>query len=256
MKNKYMNLFFKGIFLILIMLFVSSCMLLSGFFGPPTPVAENPSPDEPAPEEPDDDNWWNDFEDNSNENGSVSDEPVSGQVDDNGLVTTISQIEKEVLYELNLVRTNPPKYANEIIKQYRETSPEADECYRELLQTKSMPKLSFAMGLCKAGDWFVYHQGPSGKTGHNTSVYGYKTPGDRMKQFGTVNGRYGENIAYGYDTARDIVVALLIDKGVPSRGHRKNILTRDYRRIGIGIGTHQKFRIMCVMDFAGSYQSN
>ncbi len=40
----------------------------------------------------------------------------------------------------------------------------------------------------------------------------------------------GENVAYGYPTGRSVVV----DGWMKSKGHRANILKRDYRLMGIG----------------------
>jgi uncharacterized protein YkwD len=62
-------------------------------------------------------------------------------------------------------------------------------------------------------------------------------------------------LAYGYDETRNIVTALLIDDGVPSRGHRTNLLNGRFNVVGVGVGLHQVYRHMCVMDFAGSYDS-
>jgi uncharacterized protein YkwD len=47
---------------------------------------------------------------------------------------------------------------------------------------------------------------------------------------------------------------LLIDDGVSSRGHRKNLLNGAYHKIGVATGTHPEYGHLCVMDFAGGYQ--
>jgi uncharacterized protein YkwD len=64
----------------------------------------------------------------------------------------------------------------------------------------------------------------------------------------------GENINYGNDDARRIVASLLIDDGVPSRGHRRNLLNGTFKFVGVSIGPHPVYGHMCVIDFAGSYQ--
>ena len=38
----------------------------------------------------------------------------------------------------------------------------------------------------------------------------------------------GENIAYGTTGGEAVVIALFIDDGVPSRGHRTNIFSNSY----------------------------
>ena len=65
-------------------------------------------------------------------------------------------------------------------------------------------------------------------------------------------GYTGENISYGDDNARNIVIQLLVDDGVPSRGHRKNILNFKFDEVGVSVGKHSGYGSMCVIDF-GKY---
>lgn len=60
---------------------------------------------------------------------------------------------------------------------------------------------------------YIDHIGPDGTW-----------PLDRIKREAQWATDGNENIASGKGTARDIVVQLLVDSGVSSRGHRKNIL--------------------------------
>ena len=59
----------------------------------------------------------------------------------------------------------------------------------------------------------------------------------------------GENCSYGYERAIDIVISLLIDKGIKNLGHRNNILSPDFNSIGVAIRPHKTYRVNCVMDF-------
>ncbi len=64
-------------------------------------------------------------------------------------------------------------------------------------------------------------------------------------------GSIGENISYGPDDGREVVLQLIIDDGVPDRGHRANIFSPGFRLAGVVCGPHPKFRTICVIDFAG-----
>lgn len=60
------------------------------------------------------------------------------------------------------------------------------------------------------------------------------------------NGWVGENIAYGYPTAKSVMRAWM-----HSSGHRANILRPQFRRIGLGLATDANGRIYWVQNFGG-----
>lgn len=126
------------------------------------------------------------------------------------------------------------------------------ECIRVLKNTAPMPILKPAEGLTKASRLLANDQ-QSGGIGHITR--NGLTPRERVEKYGEWNICLSENIDYGSFEARQIVIALLIDDGVPDRGHRKNILNPCFQFAGVALGKHPSYRIMCVMDFAGEYKT-
>lgn len=181
----------------------------------------------------------------------------------------LTHLEKEVVGELNLARTDPAAYAEYIedfkkhyVGKYisiggetqivtREGVPAVNEAIAYLKSVRPAPPLRVSRGLSNAARAHVNDQGPKGLVGHNGSDQ--STPAERMNRFGTVKKAYGEVIEYGNWTARRIVMGLIIDDGVKDRNHRKNIFNPVFRVVGVGIGSHHSYTYMCVIDFAGAY---
>lgn len=184
----------------------------------------------------------------------------------------LTTLEKEIIFETNKLRSNPAKYAEEYIeplaKNYkrkllyypgdkpvltREGVSALHECVRALKKQPALPVMHPRAGLSKAAEDHVKDQSESGKTGHTGRDR--STSRQRIERYGDWDIRIAENIAYGGISARQIVIYLLIDDGVKSRGHRKNFLHPDFRVVGVATGSHLTYRTMTVMDFAGSFKS-
>jgi hypothetical protein len=160
-----------------------------------------------------------------------------------------------VLDELNLARTHPSDYAA-IVDACMRGLPGADaRCVAEaeafLRRQAPLEALQSAPGLEMSARQQVAGQGPAGGIGHRGTDGG--SPWSRMAAQGQRTGAAGENISYGYADARSIVVSLIVDQGVPNRGHRRNIFCRDFKVAGAARGPHARYGAMCVIDFAGGF---
>ncbi len=107
--------------------------------------------------------------------------------------------------------------------------------------------------LDKAALLHVLDLGPRGGTGHEGSDG--SSPGDRMKRFAKLEKASAENLVFGDNDPRGVVLQLLIDDGVPGRGHRHNMFNRKFKVVGVACGPHKVYGRMCVMDFAGGVRS-
>jgi len=184
----------------------------------------------------------------------------------------LNELEKNVILELNKVRSNPKEFAEEYLEelttaydgklytypgqnpiQSKEGIRPLLECIQVLKQTEPMPILQPAKGLAKAAADLANDQQQNGGIGHITR--NGLTPQNRIEKFGEWDICSAEDITYGSFEARQIVIALLIDDGVPSRGHRKNILNPCFHFAGVANGTHSDYLWMCVIDYAGDYKT-
>jgi uncharacterized protein YkwD len=214
---------------------------------------------------------------NSNRRG----DPDAGNWDISALDTAaemdyLSPAEKDVILEMNKARADPKKYAELYIKpmlQYnwggpfgansylapgktvytstKEGKNGIQSCINDLSRRQSMSPLVPAEGLFLAAKDHANDTGPKGITGHTGSDG--SSMGQRINRYGEWNRGAGENISYGHNIGRDIVVQLLIDDGVSSRGHRNNILNKNFRYVGGAIGSHSSFTYLCVIDYANEY---
>jgi uncharacterized protein YkwD len=81
---------------------------------------------------------------------------------------------------------------------------------------------------------------------------------DRLHRLCPSVGGCGENVSYGtYASGYHIVRNLLIDDGVPCRGHRDNLLNPLRKYIGVGVARHNStFKYIITMDLANSIKSD
>lgn len=76
----------------------------------------------------------------------------------------------------------------------------------------------------------------------------------RIEKEGEWWGSCGENISLGHENAEDVVLWLLIDDGVPTRGHMKNILDPQHAHLGCSRPVEHKSATKCVvLDYAAGF---
>lgn len=181
----------------------------------------------------------------------------------------LTDLEREVVNELNLARTQPQRYA-EFLTEYskhftgrvlhesgqtnlltNEGKKAVDEAIRFLKTQKPISTLTASRGMSRAAGDMVRMQETTTQTGHKGRDG--STFADRINRYGSWNGSCSENIDYGNNDARRIVMALIIDDGVSNRGHRKSIFESRFKRTGVAFGRHKTYNYMCVIELAVEY---
>ena len=159
----------------------------------------------------------------------------------------MSDSEKELIYILNLARMNPKLFCATVIKKYPAYASQTrlinSTYFISLVDTMSKLQplqILYPDSLCyNSAQCHAYHSGLTGYTGHTRD----NDTCENLKHFN------GECCDYGYSAPLDIVMALLVDEGVESLGHRW-ICLGFYKRIGVSIQPHASYGTNAVMDFS------
>jgi uncharacterized protein YkwD len=180
-----------------------------------------------------------------------------------------SQLENEVLAEINLVRARPQEYAAylEQLRPYfkgktfqppgqpatatQEGATALEEAISVVRAMKPQTPFNFSPAMSLGANLLVREQGAQGLVGHKGLDGGFCD--QRLARFGRVEGAVGEALSYSGQTVRLRVTSWLIDDGFVSRGHRNSLLSPAYKVVGVSCGDHARFTSMCVVDFAGGF---
>ena len=171
----------------------------------------------------------------------------------------------DIVAELNAARTDPPGYARkaralrgllngdrierpgEVAVVTREGGAAIDEAIAFLERQAPLPGLADSRLVTRAASGHAADQAATGATGHEGRDG--STPADRMRRHGRWSAT-GEAIAYGPERAEDIILQLIVDDGVPDRGHRRILFNPAYSLVGAACAPHPQWRTVCVLDFA------
>ena len=179
------------------------------------------------------------------------------QIETSSSYSHYSEQEKQVAFYINLLRSNPTQFKTDILIPFVESNAiQKEKAYKSLLReldkTPSLPLLKPHDKLYESAVFHAKDMGKTGKIGHKSSRG--KSFEKRMQPLMSIFTGAGENCHYGSNDALFIVIDLLIDKGIPGYGHRKNLLQPNFEFVGISIQPHKKYGVNCVQEFAGVLQ--
>lgn len=182
-------------------------------------------------------------------------------------VKYLSAEEKKIIFYMNLVRMDGKRFFDTYFQQYideHNLKMKQYSNYREVRVSRNDPYYRGLeedlrdiknLGLLYPDETLTYVAQQHGKdmnkhnlAGHNSSDG--RTMVDRIRKYYPNNGM-AENLAFGFSSALANVSLLLLDKGVPDLGHRKNILNRTLgiNIVGVSIQPHPHYKYSATIDF-------
>lgn len=184
------------------------------------------------------------------------DSTLLGTLEVNPVYLSATPAEKEVIYWVNFVRTQPNSFLRHVLKPFLQHFPDLKNSYsrsliQELNTLSPLKPVTPSVILTRVAS---HHSAdlaghPSRGISHRSSDG--KSFESRMQQFG-LTSCVAENIFEGKQDGLFSVLLLLIDNGVESLGHRKNILDPKMTNIGVAFTriAHSKDRFILVQNFS------
>ena len=163
-----------------------------------------------------------------------------------------SKFENEILEEINFARTKPAEYAKmlEGMKQYYDGNtfklPERissrtiegikslNEAIEVLKVLKPLEPVAINCSAVRASRDQLGDLQKSGAFTHFGSDG--SSPQERLKKYLSGTFYSSENLSRNTKTVRDIIRIMILDDGLPSRQHRKNLLDSRFKFVGISNG--------------------
>jgi len=181
----------------------------------------------------------------------------------------LSAVEDAVIKEINEARNNPQKYLG-YLEEYRkfikgnvlsmpnatplvmiEGMPAIDDAINDLRKLPKLNDLKNSKGLNRVAKSHLEDLIENPKLGHKGKDGSLLD--QRLLRYGLVGLLYAENISYRISVAREVVLAMIVDDGVKSRSHRKNIFNPSFKLFGIACGTAKDNTALCVAEFADDF---
>ena len=153
--------------------------------------------------------------------------------------------EREVIWILNLMRTDPQLFNQTVVSAYAAEHPErklGNSSYykslqRQLATQAPLPLLQADNTLHPGAVCLAEEQERTGAMGHQRTAASCK----QMRK------AQGECCTYGSMTPLEIVMDLLIDEGIEDLGHRK-LLLMPFNGISVAMRPHKTYRLSCVIE--------
>ncbi|WP_432708222.1 CAP domain-containing protein [Pedobacter sp.] len=184
-------------------------------------------------------------------------------------VDYLSKEEKNIIFYMNLIRIDGTKFFNTYFQDFMRDHNKRMQKYSNYKDLKINTYDSYYRGLKedlkKVKNYELYYPDETltflalshGKDmkRHNLAAHissDGRTMYDRLSKYFPRHAM-AENLAFGFAKGLDNVCMLLLDKGVPDLGHRKNMLntSNGLNTVGVSIQSHPTYTYSATIDFVG-----
>ena len=156
------------------------------------------------------------------------------------------RLSEEILAEINAARTDPVGYAARLKNS---ADPEIKETVEFLQRQSPLAPLKLQVALLTSAARHATDQGRAGARGHvGTDGSSIR---ERIEAAAGEVGQVGEDIAFDADTGVGVARQLIVDHGVPDRGHRISLFNASWTNVGVACTPHTTYRLICVIDVTG-----
>ncbi len=155
----------------------------------------------------------------------------------------------DVVFYTNLARMDGTKFVETILRPYMEFygdtsfSPYLQSLIDWLYTKQNQPPLRHNLGLAIMAKFYALDAGRRGIVGHDRF-------NQRFQLVLATRREVAENCSYGEENPLGVVIQLLVDEGIDNLGHRRNILSKSLKRIGVGFARHKRYGINCIQEFS------
>lgn len=203
-----------------------------------------------------------------NQNDNIAGNDLSGKYD-------FKKLRSQMLNEHNRLRADPQSYIpfvekyQNYVKIYKNNSylcipgnrpikmiegVEGIKKTIEFLKSQNPVKtLTFDKKVSKASQGFAEYLGNNGLTSQ-VDKDGLNV-GERIEKFCEWESVCAENIEYGFSSAQNAIISLLIDDGVVNKKRRNVLFDEKLKFVGIGISVHKFYENIVIIDYTGGLRS-
>ena len=181
----------------------------------------------------------------------------------------MSNFNKELLDEINFLRTNPRRYSKKLSKYldcFKDKilnlpgtnigiqTEEGAEAYKQaidsLLQERRREPLIPSKCLCQVAETLVSEAQKDADSVGNVDIE------KMIKKMGTYKGCLGRIFEFGGETPEQVVINSVVCDGDPSRGQRQSLLNAEIKKIGIANGKHEAYGHVTTLVTITEFKNN